>query len=190
VTAVDARAVARAGLFERYRSDGRTAWLDATGRSMLPLIPAGSRLLVEFGAQPARVGELIVFQRGDGAVTHRFVATRDAGDGRQVIAKGDGEALMDRPVAPDAVLGVVREVRLPDGRRARVPLGGTSGAVIARVSWWSGRAARRGGRVGRLMPAPLRSRAIALSHVLSRVPTRLFLALVPRLDRGVPAGRR
>ena len=65
MTTLDARSIARAGLLERYRSEGRSSWLEATGRSMEPLIPAGSLLRVEFGALPERIGEIVLFRRAD-----------------------------------------------------------------------------------------------------------------------------
>ena len=114
-TTLDTRSLARAGLLERYRIDGRTTWLEATGRSMDPLIPPGSLLLVEFGAIPERLGDVILFRRPTGAVAHRLVARRRVADGLLLIAKGDGEALADPAFSPEAVLGLVRQVRLPDG---------------------------------------------------------------------------
>ena len=52
MTQLDALAIARRGLLEDYRTSGTTTWVTATGTSMEPLIPAGSRLLVEFGRRP------------------------------------------------------------------------------------------------------------------------------------------
>jgi hypothetical protein len=190
MTALDARSIARAGLLESFRTDGRTTWLEATGRSMHPLIPAGSRLLVEFGAAPERLGDVILFRRPSGAVAHRLVGRRRTGDRVLLIVKGDGEALADSAVTPEQVLGVVREVRLPDGRPGDRAIGRRRGAALARVSWWGGRAARLGGYAGRRAPAPLRPAAIAAAHALSRVPTRVFTAIIPRLDRGASAERR
>lgn len=190
MTALDARSIARAGLLERYRTDGRTAWLEATGGSMDPLIPAGSRLLVEFGATPERIGEVIVFRRPSGAVAHRLVGRRGTGDRLVFVAKGDAEALADPALQPQAVLGVVREVRVPDGRPRQAALARRRGALLARVSRWSGRAARLGGSVGRRAPATLRPGSIAGAHVLSRVPTRVMAALILRLDRGSSANLR
>lgn len=189
-TTLDTRSLARAGLLERYRIDRRTTWLEATGRSMDPLIPPGSLLLVEFGATPERVGDVILFRRPTGAIAHRLVARREAGDGFLFIAKGDGEALADPAFGPEAILGVVREVKLPDGRPGGAALARRRGAALARVSWWSGRVARLGGFAGRRAPAPVRPGAIAAAHALSRVPTRVLTAIIPRLDRGVQAGRR
>lgn len=190
MTALDARSIARAGLLESYRSEGRSTWLEATGRSMEPLIPAGSQLLVEFGAVPARVGEIVLFRRPSGAVAHRLVARHRTGGQVMLVAKGDGEALADPAFAQESVLGVVREVRLPDGRPGWAAIAGRPGAAVAHVSRWSGRAARLGGYAGRRVPTRLRPRAIAAVHALSRVPTRVFTATIPRLDRGAQAGRR
>jgi hypothetical protein len=183
-TGVDARAIARAGLLEVYRDEGRTVWLEATGRSMEPLIPAGSQLQVEFGARPTRLGEIVLFRGADGAIAHRVVAWHAAGPERGLVAKGDGEPLADRPVSTDAVLGVVREVRRADGRPVPAATARRRGATLARVSRWSGQAARLGGYAGRRMPAPARPLAIHTARSIARVPTRLLTALMPRLDRG------
>ena len=190
MNAIDARAIARAGLLERYRRDGRTAWLEATGGSMEPLIPAGSQLLVEFGAAPERIGDIILFRRVSGAVAHRVVARRRAGERQLLVAKGDGEALADPAILTDDVLGVVRDVRLPDGRNDGLALARRRGAVLARISWLSGRAARLGGRAARHAPVRSRPAAIAAAHALAGLPTSVFLALIPRLDRGASAERR
>ncbi len=190
MTALDARDIARAGLLESFRGDGRTTWLEATGLSMEPLIPAGSLLLVEFGAAPGRIGDVVLFRRPGGAVAHRLVSRRRTSDRLMLILKGDGEALADGAIGPEAVLGVVREVRLPDGRPGGAAIARRRGAALARVSWLSGRAARLGGYAGRRAPASLRPGAIATAHALSRVPTRVLTAIIPRLDRGASAGRR
>jgi hypothetical protein len=190
MTVPDTRAIARVALFERYRADGATAWIEATGASMDPLIPAGSRLLVEFGRAPQRPGEVIVFRRDSAVIAHRFVARRgDATSGR-LVAKGDAEALPDRPIASDDVLGVVRAIGTPDGRSVRATLGGRSGAILARVSWWSGRAGRVARRAAIHAPRPIRAAVVRGVLSLSRVPTRMITATMPRLDRGTSAGRR
>ena len=190
MTALEARSIARAGLLESYRSHGRTRWMEATGRSMDPLIPAGSLLLIEFGAKPERIGEIVLFRRPSGAVAHRLVARLRVGDEVRLVAKGDGEALADPAFAPGAVLGVVRDVRLPDGRPGRAAIARRRGTALARVSRWSGNVARIGGYAGRRAPIQLRPGMIAAAYALSRVPTRFLTAMIPRFDRGAPAGRR
>jgi hypothetical protein len=190
MTAPDTRAIARVALFERYRADGATAWIEATGASMGPLIPAGSRLLVAFGRRPERPGEVIVYRRDAAIVAHRFVARRGHAGPERLIAKGDAEALPDRAIAPADVLGVVLAIGRPDGRAVHATLGGRSGAAIARVSWWSGRIGRLARRIAVRAPRPLRPVAVSGALALSRVPTRAFAASMPRRDRGRSAGRR
>jgi hypothetical protein len=191
MTVPDTRAIARVALFERYRADGATTWIEATGGSMGSLIPPGSRLLVEFGRAPERPGEVIVFRRDAAIVAHRLVARRGhRGRTERLIAKGDAEALPDRPIARDDVLGVVRAVGTPSGRLVSATLGGWSGAVVARVSWWSGRVGRVARRAATRAPRPIRPAAVRGALSLSRVPTRVVTAAMPRLDRGIPAGRR
>ena len=188
----DPRVIARVGLLERYRADGVTARVVAAGRSMHPLIPAGSELLVEFGQQPSALGDVIVFRRGRGVVAHRLVARRVTQDGMRLLVKGDDEAFIDAPLRAEDVLGVVREVRLPDGSTTRSMRGRRRSAALARVSWWSGCAAGVGARVARRTRAsdPVRRVALFPYLFLSRVPTRLVTALIPRLDRGATSGRR
>lgn len=190
MTALDTRRIARDGLLERYRADGARTWLDARGDSMRPDIPAGSRLLVEFGHGQPRIGEVVLFRRGETLLAHRLVARRVIQGRTMLVTKGDGEALSDPPIAPDDVLGLVRDVRLRSGRSAHARLGGPRGDVVARVSWWSGRAGRLGGRIARRAPAPVRQAAVGRALALSRVPTRVVLALIPRPDRGTTAERR
>ena len=187
---LDARALARHGLLERYRADGSRSWLEAAGSSMHPMLPAGTHLLVEFGRAPERIGEVVLFRRGEGLVAHRFVARRTV-DGRATfIAKGDGEALADPPIDPGAVLGVVCEARLRDGRAAPGPLGGLRGELLAHVSWWCGRTGRASARAARRAPAPVHRLVAITALSLSRVPTRVVMALIPRLERGASAEGR
>jgi hypothetical protein len=188
--APDTRAIARIALFERYRADGATAWIEATGGSMGRVVPPGSRLLVEFGRTPERTGEVIVYRRDATIVAHRFVARRGDAAAPRLIAKGDAEALPDRPIGRDDVLGVVRVVEAPDGRARRSTLGGRRGALIATVSWWSGRVGRAARHAAVRAPRPIRRAAIGGALSLSRVPTRVLTATMPRLDRGTSAGRR
>lgn len=179
MNAVDPRTLARLGLFEQYRSTATTAWVVATGRSMEPTIVPGSRLRVAFGRDPERIGELILFRRGETIVAHRLVSRRSVRGEERLVAKGDGEAVADPPLAASDVLGVVLDVRDPSGRSHEVMPPSRRSRLVAWVSGWSGRTAGAGVRLGRRMPAPLRRLAIATALSLSRVPTRLILAMIP-----------
>jgi hypothetical protein len=192
MTIVDPRQTARLGLFEQYRAQSRTSWVDATGGSMSPAVPPGSRLLVEFGRTTDAIGELVVFRRRDALIAHRLVARTRTAYGVRLLAKGDAEAYLDPPIDAADVLGVARRVRLPDGREFDVRPATTSARVVAGVSWWSGRVAGGGTRLLRRLPASWLVQRAALGGWLrlSRVPTRVISQALPRHARGTRGGRR
>ncbi len=186
MTEIDPRALARAGLFQRYRTDRVTAWIEVTGSSMEPIIHPGNRLLVAFGERPERTGQVILCAVDGAFVAHRLVSHRLVATGSEVptvrlIAKGDAEAYPDRSIAPGDVYGVVRAVRRADGRIVSVGLGDTPGAIVALASWWGGSAAGLGRRVLRHAPARTAPPLLRTLLVLSRVPTRVITALMPWL---------
>lgn len=182
--------LARLALFSRYRSEGATKWLEATGTSMRPLVPPGSHLLVEFGRPEVCIGDVIVFESRGAITAHRVVARRGRGAGQAIITKGDSETAADPAIRPDDVLGIVRAVARPDGRTERLGPGGWRGVTAARISWWSARAARAGRSLAAIAPRRVRPAAMARIGSISRVPTRVFMASMPRRDRGRSAGRR
>lgn len=195
MTAPDHRAVARAGLFEQYRSERVTAWIEATGPSMEPLIHPGDRLLVAFGERADHTGQVILCASAGAFVAHRLVAHRLVAEQPDVptirlIAKGDAETFPDRAIAPADVFGVVRAVRHHDGRVVTVGLDDTPGAVVALVSWWGGSAARVGRRLARRAPRSAGRPLLSTLLILSRVPTRVITALMPWLDQETRAEGR
>ena len=111
----DSQAIALIGLYRSYRDAGVEAWLATRGVSMTPLSGPGGRMLVEFGARPTRIGEIVVFERQGRIVAHRLVGTRRRSGVEQLIVKGDAEAYFYLPIGRDDVLGVVRA----SARRAR-----------------------------------------------------------------------
>jgi peptidase S24-like protein len=191
MTVADPRVTARLGLFESYRKLERSDWIEATGRSMHPSIPPGSRLLVDFGRGALRQGEVLVFRRGDALIAHRLVGWRHTTEGLRLYARGDGEAFIDPVLTERDVLGVVRVVTLPDGRSEDLDAAWRRETAIAIVSWWSGRAAGIASRAARRAPAPspLRRAALASLVGLSRVPTRVVSHALPRSTRE-PVGER
>ena len=193
----DRRALARAALFEAYRRDRVTTWIEATGPSMEPLIHPGDRLLVAFGARPERTGQVILCAVDGRFVAHRLVAHRivtdPAGDPLvRLIAKGDAEALPDRAIAPESVVGVVQAIRRGEERPPRSATAWMTppSAVVAVVSWWGGRAARRSRRVARHAPPRLEPALLIALLTLSRVPTRVITALMPWLAQETRAEGR
>ncbi len=191
MTLADPRTTALLGLMDSYSALGRSSWIDATGRSMQPSIPEGSRLLVAFGRPAQRRGEIIVFRRGERVIAHRLVGQRRTADGMQLFARGDNELYLDPPLSEGEVLGVVRLVCLPDGRIDDLQARPRRAAVVATVSWWSGRAAGLGARRLRRDLHGSRLRRIALERFvgLSRVPTRVVSEALPRSVRGTEGGR-
>lgn len=167
-----------------YRSNRVTAWIEAPGPGMEPLIQPGDRLLVAFGARPEHTGQVILCAVGGKFIAHRLVAHRTLTDPTgqprvRLIAKGDAEALPDRAIAPESVVGIVRAIRREDGRLVSYGLDDTPSELVAVVSWWGGRAARRSPRVARYAPprfGPVLQVALVM---LSRLPTRFVTALVP-----------
>src|SRR4029079_18826671 len=85
-----------------------SAWIAAQGDSMRPLIAPCAQLLVEFGASPLRVGEIVVFSQNDRLIAHLVVDWRPD---RGWVARGDAEPYMDGLLEPNDMLGVVRAVR-------------------------------------------------------------------------------
>ncbi|HEX9371286.1 MAG TPA: S24/S26 family peptidase [Roseiflexaceae bacterium] len=160
---------------EIYRQERATAWIKPEGRSMRPLIGSGAWALVEFGAWPAGVGEIVLFGRGDLVIAHRLVAWRPGPSG--IVAKGDAEAYCDAPLDLNDIFGVVRALRRgPDGPATSVGCTGRPARAIARVSWWGGRGAALARRAALFLPAPLRQIALRAIPPLARVAAQALLA--------------
>jgi hypothetical protein len=96
--------------------------------------------------------------------------------------QGDAAALPDRAIAPESVVGIVQAIRRSaDGRVLSYGLDDTRSAVVAVVSWWGGRAARRSRHIASHAPAGLSPAVLVALVTLSRVPTRVITALMPWL---------
>jgi hypothetical protein len=150
VSSATAQQLARRALFDVYRRERVSAWIRATGTSMHPCIAPGEWMRVDFGAQPERVGEIVLFCQGEQLVAHRVVGWRRTPGGRHVVAKGDAVAYCDPAVAPGDVLGVVRAI---SARRAGAPrtagCGGARARAVGTISGWRGRAAWKVRRIVR-----------------------------------------
>jgi hypothetical protein len=163
--AMDPRDLARTALLETWRRDGAEAWIEATGGSMLPLIRPGDRLLVAFGAQGARTGDVILFRKGGMVVAHRVVGTRTDDE---LIAKGDSEPFATEDVAASDLLGIVRAVDRGSRGQTRRGLGGRTGAFTARLSRIAGALTRASARRSTpITKLPIAGAALAARSALS-----------------------
>lgn len=168
-------AQARRAVFESYRRDPSNRWIEARGVSMRPLIAPGSWMLVEFGAMPEGVGEIVLFSLGDLIVAHRLVARRPGPRG--LVTKGDAEPYHDRAIDAADVLGVVRALRRgPAGPISAWGCGGRSARLIARISRGAGRGAGAARRGANLLPDPPRRLALRAIPPLARVVAQALLA--------------
>jgi hypothetical protein len=167
--AMEPRDLARIAMFETWRRDGAEAWIEATGGSMLPLIHPGDRLLVGFGEQDARRGDVIVFRHGGLVVAHRVIGSRrgDGAGARRLIAKGDNEPFATEDVASSDLLGVVRTVDRGAKGLSRRALGGLTGRVTARLSRLGGSLTRARARRTSINAIPFAAAATVARAALS-----------------------
>jgi SOS-response transcriptional repressor LexA len=92
--------------------------IDVSGPSMGPAIPSGARVLVVARGRPRR-GEIWAFVLDDGSlVVHRFRRRRAGG----LWFQGDENTAVDRPVAPEMLVGRVVATEI-EGRRTTVGAG-------------------------------------------------------------------
>jgi hypothetical protein len=99
------------------------------GESMGRALPAGSRVKIRCGMNPAHIGTVAVVVVDGVLFAHRIVGR---GRGRRardyLVTRGDRTVLCDAPVEEDRVIGIVAECRDGDGWRpvpgaaARPPL--------------------------------------------------------------------
>ncbi len=98
---------ARSMAAEVLQSNGMLR-LGVTGSSMLPALWPGDVVTLAATADP-RIGEIVLFQRGDQFVIHRVI--RVASLPGQIITRGDSMGDRDHPIAASEVLGRVVSVR-------------------------------------------------------------------------------
>lgn len=99
------------------RSSAATGWtVTATGQSMHPRIPAGSRLHVTARDELPKLGEVWVFvTSGNDVTAHRFL--RCARGGR-LLFFGDAAPACDAPVEPARLIGRVGAIETDSGVRS------------------------------------------------------------------------
>lgn len=126
---------------EELLRHGHSVRFRAHGASMTPAIRDGEVITVApVGSAEIRIGDVVLYRHGGGALAHRVVRVRSSGGQLvELVPRGDAADLCDAPIAPMRVLGRVVAVE-----RAGVLSRGWSRAL--------GRALR-GGRAARAMLA-------------------------------------
>lgn len=82
-----------------------------TGRSMLPLIQEGDRVLVKHGCADVRRGDVIVFRHEGRLIAHRVLRLDRSPSEAIFITKGDHAVRCDPPVRAAKILGRVLTVQ-------------------------------------------------------------------------------
>lgn len=93
----------------------------AIGRSMLPAVWPGDRLVVEsIGCEQIRVGDVVVLGRDGKLCGHRVIAIGGDPENPQWITQGDALPVADRPVSASELLGRVAYL-IRAGKHVAVP---------------------------------------------------------------------
>jgi hypothetical protein len=93
-------------------SDGRLGVLRVLGESMIPTLPAGSVVCVDFAPEEPRRGDLLVFRQAGYLAVHRLIGRVRLKDGRSSFrTRGDGLLAFDPPVERGCVLGRAVAIR-------------------------------------------------------------------------------
>lgn len=170
-----ARAAALLTLFGLYGARAESHWVEATGSSMLPSIPEGTWLLVDFGAREPRVGEIALFSQANRILAHRILAHRVLGNtetpgGRVLTTKGDSRSGVDPAVPAADVLGTVRCLRQgTTGTPRAATCKGRRAVTLARLSATAARIERRAQQLPLLLRLPI----LKLSRLSTRAAFRL-----------------
>lgn len=78
---------------------------------MLPTLPDGTEVVVDFSPVIVQRGDLLLFRQSDYLVIHRLVGSATFPDGRPCWrTRGDGLAAFDPPLEPSGVVGRVTAI--------------------------------------------------------------------------------
>jgi len=150
----DSHSVARQLAEDVLERSGKLT-LRATGRSMVPAIWPGDRLVVEpAGVDNLTLGDILLFSNSYRFVAHRVVGKNTECGGVCVLTRGDAMPAADAPVRPSEILGKVSFV-VRDGKlfTVRKRLSGSERALTVLL--------RRSDTAARVV---LRVRIFILSH--------------------------
>lgn len=166
--------------------DGRLGALRVLGGSMVPTLPPGSEVRVDFAPAKPRRGDLVVFRQAGYLAVHRLLGRARLPDGSPCLrTRGDGVLALDPPVEPSSVIGRAVAIRR-DGTWRDLGRGGAKAyaALIALHDLgWAGAgvaADRTADRVLRALrlPAFARRMVARVDAGLLAVADRLFFRLL------------
>jgi hypothetical protein len=102
---------------EKALIDSKACVIKADGISMLPIIEPGSTIeIVSVNENDLFPGQIILFEKGDQVLSHRVVYKVPIG----YITAGDTNVLLDDPISPSQIIGLVQAVISPKGKRTEL----------------------------------------------------------------------
>lgn len=123
-------------LLEGKLAPGEAVLLSVHSGSMLPLIPAGAQIaVVATTGAGRRVGDIVVFRRGDRLIAHRLLFGWGHEPGGWFLERGDGVSAAGF-IRARQILGLVVEVQDPAVGQLRLdtPQAAAAGLRLARRS--------------------------------------------------------
>lgn len=102
------------GALEVWSQARKHQWFPVTGRSMLPLLRDGDRVLVAHGCACVRQGTIVAFWRDGDLIVHRVLRVARSQAGITFITKGDNIAHCDHPLSRDQLVGRVLIIQRGD----------------------------------------------------------------------------
>jgi signal peptidase I len=161
-------------------SAGRLGTVRVLGESMLPTLPPGSVLCVEFAPADLVRGDLLLFRQANYLAVHRLVGHTRRPDGQpRLRTRGDNAAVFDPPVDHSRVVGRVIALRR-DGswRDFRSGRARAYGSLLALHDFaWTAAGAVADRTLGRVL------RKLRPSLSMRRVVGRVDAALLRAADR-------
>jgi hypothetical protein len=94
---------------------GETALYAISGNCMAPILREGDSLLIKYGNENIRVGDVVVFGSPGDLCVHRVVCAGSREDLDTFIVKGDLYTNVGPPISRDEILGKVIEVHGSNG---------------------------------------------------------------------------
>lgn len=120
MTKQDDQAADQWRLLQGKLAPGETVRLPVRSGSMVPCLPVGAEIEIAAAAgEDCRVGDIVVFRRGDRLIAHRLLFGWGHQPGGRFLERGDGVSALGVLRARD-ILGLAVAVHHPDGRQQRL----------------------------------------------------------------------